>query len=112
MWIANGEEKSVSPTQLSLKFLRAEGYTVEVVEHYNYFTKRRKDLFGIIDILALRDDETLAVQTTSYSNMSARASKIAEAETIDAIRKAGWTFLIHGWHKVGHRWQVKIKDVS
>lgn len=102
----------MSPTQRSLKLLRDEGYTVEVVEHFNYFTKTRKDLFGIIDILALRDNETLAVQTTSYSNMSARSHKIADSDKIGAIRKAGWRFLIHGWHKVGNRWQVKIKDVS
>jgi len=98
--------------QLSLKYLREGGYTVDIVEHWNSFTQRRKDLFGIIDILALRGSETLAVQTTSYSNMSARAKKIAESEYIAAIREAGWTFHIHAWRKIGRVNDLKIRDVS
>ena len=64
-----------SPTQLSLKKLRQEGYTVAIVEHWNAFARIRQDLFGFIDLLALKDKEVLAVQTTSASNMSARAKK-------------------------------------
>jgi hypothetical protein len=102
-----------SPTQLSLKKLRQEGYTVAVVEHYNYFAKIRQDLFGFIDLLALKDKEVLAVQTTTASNMSARAKKIGEHENVGAVRKAGWTIHIHGWHQDDKRkWHCKVKDVS
>lgn len=72
----------------------------------------RKDLFGWIDLLAIRDGETLAVQTTSWSNMSARVHKITESDTVSAVRKAGWTIWVIGWKKEQNRWVHKITDVS
>jgi hypothetical protein len=92
--------------------LRKEGYTCEVVERWNAFTRTRKDLFGFIDILAIRANETLAVQTTSKGNISARAKKIADHENVGFVRDANWSIHIHGWEKVGNRWQVKVVDVS
>ena len=103
---------AVSPTQRSLKHLKAQGYTVDITEHWNSFARIRQDLFGFIDILALREGETLAVQTTSYSNVSARVKKIAEHENVGIVRDANWRIEIHGWHKVGNRWQVRVVDLS
>lgn len=103
---------ATSPTQRSLKLLREKGYTVAVVEHWNSFVNKRFDLFGFIDLLALKDGETLAVQTTSYSNVSARINKIADHENVAAVRKAGWSIHVHGWHKVGRFWQVREVDLS
>ena len=102
-----------SPTQLSLRHLRELGYTVQVVETFNCFTKRKSDLFQFIDILALRGDETLAVQTTSKSNISARVKKIADNEHVGAVRDAGWRIHCHGWAKnKSGRWEVKVVDLS
>lgn len=102
-----------SPTQRSLAMLRKDGYTVAIVEHWDSFARIRRDLFGIIDLLALKGEETLAVQTTSYSNMSARAKKIADSPNISAIREAGWSVAIHGWRKKPNgRWECKVSDVS
>lgn len=103
---------SASPTELTLKLLRADGWTVAVVEKWNPHARIRQDLFGFIDLLAIRDGETLAVQATSYTNISARVKKIAEIETIDAVRKANWTVWVIGWRKVDNRWAHKIVDVS
>jgi carbonic anhydrase len=103
---------ATSPTQRSLKHLRDQGYTVAIVEHWNGFVNKRFDLFGFIDLLALRGDETLAVQTTSYSNVSARVKKITNHENVAAVRDAGWSIHIHGWHKVGRFWQVREVDLS
>lgn len=103
---------AISPTQRSLKYLRDMGYTVAVVEHWNGFVHKRYDLFGFIDLLALRGEETLAVQTTSYSNVSARINKIKDHENVGAVRDAGWAIAVHGWHKVGNRWQVRVVDLS
>ena len=50
-----------SPTARSLAHLRKTCQLVQVVERWNSFTKTRHDLFGIIDILAIRDGETLAL---------------------------------------------------
>lgn len=102
-----------SPTQRSKKLLEDEGYTVEIVERYNSFVKRRFDLFGFIDLLAIKPGETVGVQTTSYSNLSARVRKIADHENVDAVREAGWKILVHGWRKnAKNRWEVVVKDVS
>ncbi len=101
-----------SPTVRSLALLREQGYTAEVVERWIPGANIRKDLFGFIDILALRGYEILGVQTTSASNMSARAKKIAEHENTPIVRKAEIRLEVHGWKKVGNRWQVKVLDVS
>ena len=104
-----------SPTQLTLKKLKSEGYnTVQVCEHYNFFAKVRIDLFNFIDVLAISDDgEVLAVQCTSKSNISSRIKKIANNINIGAIRKAGWRVEVWGWFKnKSKRWECKIEDVS
>lgn len=89
----------MTPTQRSLEKLRAEGYICQVVESFNSFTKQRKDLFGVIDILAIRENEILGVQTTSASSVSARVKKIADNELTPAIRKSGMGLVVHGWGK-------------
>ena len=43
-----------SPTQRSLEYLREQGYHPEVVEKYNSFTRRTNDLWGFVDILAIK----------------------------------------------------------
>lgn len=101
-----------SPTQLSLEKLRAEGWLAEVVEKWVPGANIRKDLWGWTDIVALKDGQTLAVQTTSYSNISARVNKITESDTIAEVRKANWSVEVHGWRKVNNRWACKVVDVS
>ena len=101
-----------SPTQRSLAMLRDAGYTAEVTERWIPGANIRKDLYGFIDILALKGKEILGVQTTSYSNMSARAKKIAEHENTPIVRAAEIRLEVHGWKKVGARWQCKVLDVS
>ncbi len=104
---------SKSPTQLSLAKLREEGYTCWITEHWNNWSKTRQDLFGFIDILALKGNETLAVQTTTAANLNARVKKISNHENVGAVREAGWTIHVHGWHQDDKKkWHCKIKDVS
>jgi hypothetical protein len=69
-------------------------------------------MFGFIDLLAIKDGEILAVQTTSASNMSARAHKIADSEYVGTVRKSGMKIHIHGWVKNGRKWECKVMDVS
>ena len=81
----------MSPTQLSLKHLRQAGYIVAIVEHFNAFANVRQDLFGAFDILAVKDNVTLAIQTTSSSNMSAPRTKLArQIPPWPPCLKAGW----------------------
>jgi hypothetical protein len=102
----------MTPTQRTLKKLRDDGWIAEVVERWVPGANIRKDLFGWIDIMALRDGQTLAVQCTSYSNMSARVKKIEESETIAEVRKAGWSVWVIGWRKVNNRWAERTVDCS
>ena len=103
----------MTPTQLTLRHLREQGYTAEVVERWNPHARIRQDLFGIIDVIALRGNETLAVQTTSASNVAARIRKIADSPHVAAIREAGWTIRVHGWAKQSGRWVLhRDEDLS
>ena len=102
-----------SPTQRSKAHLEKQGYRVAIVEHWNAFARIRQDLFGVVDLLCLRGSETLAVQTTSASNMSARVKKIAESDAIADIRAAGWGVVVHGWKKgTNGRYSLREVDVS
>jgi hypothetical protein len=103
----------VTPTQRSLAKLRADGWTTAIVEHWNAHARVRQDLFGFIDILALRDGETLAVQATSGSNVAARVAKIAASETAPIVRKAGWRIEVWGWRKnAAGKHVLRVEDVS
>lgn len=102
-----------TPTKRTLDRLRADGWLVAVVEKWNPAVKQRHDLFGVIDVLAIRGDETLAVQATSASNVSSRVKKIADHENTARIREAGWRFEVHGWRKnKSRRWECRVVDVS
>lgn len=102
-----------SPTQRTLKLLRAEGWTAAITERWNPHARIRQDLFGFVDVLAVRGPETLAVQTTSGSNVSARVRKIEENDCLPAIRDAGWAIEVHGWRKDKKgRWQCRRVNLS
>jgi len=104
---------ATSPTQLSLKKLREEGYLVDVVERWIPGANIRKDLYGFGDLLCIKRKETLVVQTTTASNMAARCRKIADHENVGPVREAGWAIHVHGWHQDDKKkWHCKVKDVS
>lgn len=102
-----------SPTQRSLKVLRDRGYPlVQVVERWNGFARKRVDLFGIVDVIAVGDD-IVAVQTTSGSNMAARIKKITDHESLPVLRKANIRMLVHGWTKRPNgRYELREVDLS
>ena len=102
----------VSTTQLSLKHMRAQGYYAEVVERYNFFTKRKNDFAGFLDLLCLRPGEVMGVQTTSLANISSRVKKIMEHENLEVVLAAGIKIEVHGWVKKNNRWQVKIVEIE
>ena len=102
----------MTPTQLTLRYLRENGWLAEVVERWVPGANVRKDLFGFIDIVALKDGETLGVQATSYSNISARVTKIVASDAVNEVRKANWSLWVVGWRKVENRWREKIVDCS
>ena len=108
----------MSPTQLSLAALRAAGYDPWVCEYWNHFSRKRVDMYGCWDIIAVRENEVLFVQTTT-SGVAARVRKIADSPHTPNIRKAGVRLEVHGWTKrklkrggKAERWVQRVVDVS
>lgn len=98
--------------QPTRKRLEEQGYLVENVEKFNFITKRKNDLWGFIDFLAINRDDVLAVQVTSKSNMSSRRKKITEHPNVGMVRMAGIRIELWGFYKEKNRWQVKIENLS
>ena len=88
--------------------MREQGYLCEVTERWNQWARIRQDLFNFVDILCIKDGKTVAVQTTSYSNISARVKKIQALDSYPIIKSAGWEIVVHGWKKdKSGRWMVR-----
>ena len=102
-----------SLSQRSKKYLEDLGYLVGAVEQVIPHTFIRRDLFGLFDLVAIKDGTTIAVQVTSASNIMARVHKIEESENLPTVRKANWGLFVHGWkqNKEG-KWTLKEIDIS
>lgn len=92
----------MSPTQRTLKHFRDLGYMVQVVEKYNAHSRKRHDLFGFGDVLAIGEGRTVMVQVTSGSNVAARMTKIKGECREQAMLwlQAGNEIEVHGWRKL------------
>ena len=101
-----------SPTQRTMKALREDGWTVAIVEKWNPHARIRQDLFGFIDLLAVKPGRTLAVQACAGASSAARVTKIAESALVGAVREANWEIQVWAWRKLKSGWAPKITDVS
>lgn len=101
-----------SPYARSKQDLEAQGYLVGRTEHWNSFAHIRQDLYGIIDMVAIKAGEpgVLAVQTTSGSNVSSHLLKALANSALKVWLAAGNRFVIHGWRKVGAMGKRKLWD--
>ena len=102
-----------SPTQRTLKHLRRLGFSlVEVVEKRVPKVNITRDLFGIIDVLAVdANGAVTAVQATSGSNVAARVTKVTQSDAIHLLRLARWRVLVHGW-KRGSNGRYVLREVD
>lgn len=98
----------MSPTQLTLKHWRSHGYLCAVVEKYNKFAKVRQDLFGCIDVLAVKDDDMVGIQTTVMASVPARLQKLRLSENALRFISDHRTLIVEGWAKRGARGQRKV----
>jgi hypothetical protein len=122
------KKSKTSPTQRTLKFLRRKGCElVAVTEKWNPYMNGgrggRQDLFGIIDVLALKDGQVIAVQATA-SGVSERITKMVEAtfknpetETeclvLPALFKANIKVYVHGWRRGAKgKWTLREVELS
>jgi hypothetical protein len=107
-----------SPTSRTLQLLKAEGFLAEVVERRLPRCFITRDLFGCIDVLAVRAGEPpLGVQATSGSNAAARLAKALAVPELRAWLAAGCRFEVWSWRKAGpagkrKTWQVRRRAVG
>lgn len=136
---------SDSPTTRTLKHLRGEGFICDVAEYWqSSFAQsavvsaaksgrgmkpalaglakagpgRRIDLFGFIDIVALRDG-IVGIQTTTTGNAPARKTKILTecSEAAKAWLKAGGIIEVWGWKKYAKAidrkfWRPTVTEIT
>lgn len=102
----------MSPTQRTLKKLRADGWDADVCERWIPGANIRRDLWNLIDIVAIKGRETLGVQCTTLSNLGPRIQKFADSPMTGKLRDAGWRLECWGWRKLKEGWHPKIVDVS
>jgi len=122
---------SKSPTEYSLKKWRDKGAIVEKAEYYQPFYSKcprcnkttvnggiRKDLLGIVDLVAIHEGVTYWIQVTSYSNVSARVKKISKEkrEVSEAVLSCSSNkILVEGWHQPGGprtRWKCREVEIT
>lgn len=101
--------KKKSPTARSLNALRRMGYHPDVVEKWIPQARRRKDLYGFIDILAvhLSRPHLLGIQATTLSNARARVEKIHESELWPVVKQV-IRVQVWGWRKTKDGWKAKV----
>lgn len=106
---------SKSSTRLKGLFARTkllfeqEGYLhFDSTESYSSFSRKKKDLFGIFDAVAV-GERIIGVQITSRSNHSTRRKKIfVENKAVaDGWIAAGGVIVIVSWSKKGNRYDCK-----
>lgn len=88
------------------KYLEKQGFTVEKTENYNYFTKRRSDLLGVGDFLALNGEDLLLVQVTDHTSGDKHKKKIEKSDKLKLWISAGGSFVMHLWKKRNNRWLI------
>tara|TARA_R110000796_G_scaffold229663_6_gene347103 strand:+ start:5819 stop:6181 length:363 start_codon:yes stop_codon:yes gene_type:complete len=97
---------AASPTARTLQHCRDKGVLCEVVEQFVNFPPpgHRKDLFGIIDMIAcVPGGGILAIQATSASGVSARLKKAKAEPRLKVWLESGGGFEVWGWGKKNGR---------
>jgi len=113
----------VSTLPRTIAWLKENGYTYHKTEYYNMFARRRVDLFGFGDILAIKPGEigSLAINATTDSNKSNHLKKYLTDPVVSMNLKkwlsCGNRFVLHLWGKHGQRgkrktWQLNIHPIT
>jgi len=107
--------KAIKTTQLSLDYIRAEGYSATVVEKWNKFGRQghgvRQDLFGCIDIIAMGRGGTIAIQCCT-TQVAAHVTKVSENKHLPNMLAAGWRVVIHSWQRKQGIIKLKVIDIT
>ena len=99
------------PGQRSIDECRRRGWRAQVVEKWVVQARRRIDLFGFGDLIALDGQPgALLIQATSTGNASSRVAKIQDecAEAATEWLRAGNRIEVWGWAKRGAAGKRKL----
>ena len=99
-------------TALTLKYLRAMGYTCVRTEHYDAHANVKHDYLGFIDYHALSDAETLGVQICG-KDYTSHIKKMTVKRAIAVkcwLACPGRTLILIGWGKVKGKYEPRITN--
>ncbi len=100
---------TAGPVQRTMEWLRAQGYTVDKVEHRVPKSLVTRDFMGFADVLAInpRFKGVLAVQATTGAHLAERVAKVqAEPRAGLWLACANYRWVV-GWVERGRRWAVR-----
>jgi hypothetical protein len=98
----------MSPTKRTLDAAREMGMTVQVVERFCHFSKRRIDLLGCIDLVAVKPGiGIIGIQACAGSSHAARRTKALAEPRLREWLESGGRFEVWSWAKQGPRGKVK-----
>ncbi len=112
--------KGISNTSRTLKYVREQGWEADTVERWIKNPKHpaggfRKDLFGIIDIIALSEKGIVGIQSCGQAFAEHNRKILAEPMALKWLEKGGILMLI-GWRKIklkrggkAMRWSPRIQ---
>lgn len=98
-----------SPQAIALTTLAADGWIPWVVER-NLTPIIKKDLFGCIDILALKAGQVLAVQVTSAVNHATRTAKVRDSPYLADMLACAWSVQV--WSYKGDKLRIEQVDLT
>jgi hypothetical protein len=114
-------KSSTSPTKRTLAECRKRGWTVQVVERYNPYSRTLLDLFGVIDLVAIaltsigRGNQILGIQACSGADHARRRDKILAEPRARQWVEAGGRLELWSWSKRGGRnvtrklWTLRVE---
>lgn len=108
---AKKRKKGTSPTARTLAECRKRGWTTQVVERWNQHARVRVDLFGVIDLIAIRPWQAagiLAIQACAGDSHAARRDKILAEPRARQWIEAGGHLELWSWSKRGDRGARKL----
>ncbi len=113
------KRSGISNTSRTLEYCRSQGWDADIVERFNPYAGKfgqRKDLFGIIDIIAITDKGIVGIQSCGQSFSEHDKKILDEPLALRWLEKKALLILI-GWRKVklkrggkAMRWQPRIKE--
>jgi hypothetical protein len=87
----------MSPIQRTLNWLRERGYEAQKTEHFNWHAKVRQDLFGFIDVLAVGENDMIAIQSSDGAHHAAHRQKILDSRAAQLLAMFGVDVEIWSW---------------